>query len=267
MGAYNISGEALRAAYSVSGSKLSVVYKTDGTPIYFDSFRQTAIISEMPTASVSGTKQGACTDGEYFYGISFNSGYTSGNFIKYKISDGTYSKVSFDSTIPYNHGNDMAYNPNNKHVYVASMSSDGSVMELDNEFNYVTTHYLETPTGTHYAVWGLCFDQNTNYFLSLHGNTTILVYDQNFNLVSSILMPNYPSATGQGCETDGSYIYRITYNPNLIDVATIEGEYVTTIDNPMPGEPETMMYDWINDRYYMYRNHNSQLFYEVEIKQ
>lgn len=260
---YNYEGSAVKPAYAARGAQIRQAYALEGTPIPFDVFKDTAVLTTLGNVSVSGTKQGACTDGEYIYQIIIG---TSFSFIKYKIADGTYTTVSKGSSIPFNHGNDMTYNPNNGHIYVASMSSDGSVMELDKEFNLISTHYLVKGDGASYAVWGLCFDKNTGHFLSEIGNTTMGVYDQDFNFLGSFSMPAHPSATGQGCETDGDYIYRVTYNPNLIDVATIRGEYVATIANPMSGEPETMMYDWSDNKYYMNRNTSGSIFYELGLK-
>lgn len=266
MNAYDKDGNVLNSAYSKDGTRLSVAYAADGTPITFDDFLDTAVVTALTPMSLSGIKQGACTDGTYIYQISFtNNQYKTGTLVKYGISDGIYTTKTFDETIPFNHGNDMAYNPNTGHIYVAAMSSDGAVIELDTDLNYVGTHYLVGPNGTTYQVWGLCYDRKTNRFLSEYG-TGLAVYDQSFNYLSWFEIPPHPSATGQGMETDGDYIYRVTYNPNLIDVATMEGAYVATIDNPMSGEPETLMYDWATGKYYVNKNESSGLFYEVQLK-
>jgi len=261
MGLYNKNGIKLREAFSTDAESLTVAFKVDGTLIPFATFLQTAILSELTSISYSGNKQGACSDGEYIYQICISPFVG----IKYKISDGTYTTVSLGSSVPYNHANDMAYNPNNNHIYVAAMSADGAVMELDTNWNYIATHYLIGKNDSSYSVWGLCFDQKTNHFLSENAGG-IAVYDVNFNYLSWFSLPEHPSATGQGCETDGDFIYRVTYNPNYIDVATITGEYVCTINNPMSGEPETLMYDWENKKYYINRNASSGLFYEIILK-
>lgn len=260
---YNKNGTIIYNAYSAPGSRLGLAYKADGTPIPLDQFLDTAILTALPNINVSGTKQGACTDGTYLYQIII------GTFkgIKYKISDGTYTTYNLGSSIPYDHGNDMAYNPNNNHIYIASMTSDGSVMELDTDFNYITTHYLVRDTSLPYAVWALAFDQNTNHFLSLIGGPACAVYDENFNYLYSIPMPANPSATAQGMETDGTYIYRVWYNPNTIDVSTMDGQFVKSINNPMSGEPEDLMYDWIHDRYFMNKQTATDLFWQVQLKQ
>ena len=79
-------------------------------------------------------------------------------------------------------------------------------------------------------------------------------------------MPTAQEATSQGMETDGNYIYRLTYNPNYVDVATIDGSYVKTIPLPVSGEPEAIMYDWTTGKYYFSMNKASAFFYEVQLK-
>lgn len=251
----------MQGAYNTLGNRVQVAYMTNGTPINISTFLDMAIVTALPSISVGGTKQGACTDGEYIYQMIIPT--FSG--IKYNIANGTYSLVELGSSVPYSHANDMAYNPINQHIYVAAMTSDGAVMELDNQWNYIQTHHLVGVSGSTYSVWGLCFDQNTNHFLS-ENSGGVAVYDQYFNYLDWFALPEHPSATGQGFETDGEYLYRVTYNPNLIDVATITGEYVTTITNPLSSEPETMMYDWHNDRYFINTNTTSDFFYRVILK-
>lgn len=261
---YDVDGRVIGSAYGLDGTSLPIVYKHDGSELPFNIFNASAIVTALTYLdNVSGNKQGACTDGTYIYQILIGSSFS---FVKYKISDGTYTITSVGSSIPYNHGNDMAYNPNNGHIYVAAMSSDGAVMELDTDFNYIATHYLVKPDGTPYAVWALCYNQKTREFFSLTSGPSVAVYDESFNYVRSIPMPDNPDATAQGMETDGDYIYRVWYQPNKIDVSTIIGTYVTTISNPMSGEPEDMMYDWIHDKYYMNKNSSTDMFYEVGIK-
>lgn len=230
-------------------------------------FLDTAILTALPNVSVTGTKQGACTDGTYIYQCSGDSkNYTYMRVIKYKISDGTYSYVQFDGTPNLGHANDMCYNPNNGYLYICTMLSDGSVIVLDSsDLSYVDTVYLENASGNPYAVWQFCFDRETNHFLS--GNdASILVYDQSWNYLSTIAIPQHPSATGQGCETDGTYFYRITYNPNYIDCIKLsDGTRVKTMTNPMSGEPETMMYDW-NGNYFINKNVSTgTIFYRAQL--
>lgn len=271
MSVYNKSGVELSAAQAVNGTSLADVYNVSGERIGMDyvppEFLDTVVLTGLSSVSVSGTKQGACTDGEYIYQTSGDtSNYTYMRIIKYKISDGTYSYVQFDGTPNFGHANDMAYNPNNGYLYICTMLNDGSIIVLDSsDLSYVTTLYAVNNNGSAYAVWQICFDRVTNHFLSGYGSK-ILVYDQSFNYLSYISIPGDLSATAQGCETDGVYFYKVTYNPNYIDAIKLsDGTRAKQITNPMSGEPETMMYDW-NGHYYINKNVSTgQIFYSAQM--
>lgn len=268
MSVYNISGTELPDAFSVSGSSLADVFDIGGNRIGFDTeptFLDTAVLTALSSVSTGGTKQGGCTDGQYIYQTSGNtSSYTYMNIIKYKIADGTYTTAGFNGTPNFGHANDMCYNPNNGYLYICTMFDDGSVIVLDSsDLSYVGTIYLTDENGAAYTVWQFCFDRDNNCFYSAHGSN-YLVYDENWNYLRSIAMPAHPNATAQGCETDGDYIYRITYNPNYIDVAKVDGTYVKTISLPMSGEPEAIMYGW-DGKYYASRNTTGTIFYGVQL--
>lgn len=265
MSFYTIDGLASDSAYDVDGLALPDVYDINGNRIgprfMPPAFLDTAVLTALPTITVGGKKQGACSDGTYIYQACAD---TPNYVIKYKISDGTFTYATFENS--FGHANDMAYNPNNGYLYICTMESDGSVIVLDStDLSYVDTVYLVNGSGNAYAVWQLCFDQLSNRFLSVNGNN-ICIYDQSFNYITSIAIPTHPDATGQGCETDGYYFYRITYNPNYIDVIKLsDGTRVKTMSNPLSGEPETMMYDW-NGHYYINQYSTTQaLFYSAQL--
>lgn len=270
MAVYDINGNELNSAYSLDGTPLSDIYDIEGNRLGFDegggiTWLDTAVITALTSISQSGTKQGGCTDGTYIYQcIGDSANHTYMKVIKYKISDGTYTVVKYDGTPNFGHANDMTYNPNTGYLYVCTMLSDGSVIVLDaDDLSYVDTVYATGSTGNPYALWQICYDRDANVFYSGNGEIT-LVYDSNWDYVRSISTPAHPNATGQGCETDGEYFYRITYNPNLVDVCTVDGEYVTTISIPVTGEPEAIMYDW-NGHYYFSRNANGDMFYNIQM--
>lgn len=278
MPVYSINGTELSNVYGVNGAGLTEAFSIDDTKVFPDEppvptpreFLETAILSSMPSISVSGIKQGACTDGTYIYQICFaSSSYTSGNFIKYKIADGTYTLYPFDGSINFGHGNDMAYNPVNQHIYVACMTDNGAVHELTNEFEYVQTHYLVGQSGNTYKVWQCFFNHDNNMFYSTNsknGVNGMSIYDQNFTLTDWIEMPSNLADTQQGCETDGDYIYRVTYNPNRIQVCDIRGsgEAVAIINNPHSGEPESLSYNWSTGEFYL-NSYTGPLFQKIQL--
>lgn len=275
MSIYGIDGTELNSAYSVDGTSLSYVYDVDGNQIGFDgggdepierSWLDTAVITALPTISVTGVKQGGCTDGEYIYQCSGDSSnYSYMTIIKYKISDGTYTSVTYNGTPNFGHANDMTYNPNTGYLYICSMLSDGSIIILDaDDLSYVDTVYIVNSSGNPYKVWQICYDRLKNVFYS-SASDGVCVYDASWNYVRLIPMVSQVSATAQGCETDGEYYYRITYNPNYIDVCSLEdGNRVATITNPVTREPEALMYDW-NGNYYFSGYNTPSLFYRIQL--
>ena len=250
---YDAEGTILSAVYDAEGTRLAYAYDAEGTVIYSDEVREwiaTAVVTELPNINVRGVKQGGCTDGTYIYqcsGDSTNHSYM--DVIKYKISDGTYEKVTFEGTPDFGHANDMRYNPNTGYLYICTMMSDGSIIVLDaDDLSYVDTIYITNDEGNSFAPWQICYDRNENKYYTTYNNK-ILRYDNQWNYIGSVPLTPTPTATQQGCETDGLYYYRITYDPNLINVCTLTGDLVTNITNPVTGEPEAIMYDW-NGHYY-----------------
>lgn len=264
---FDVNGTGLNSAYNHVGTALSDVFDVSGTRIGFDNrqWLDTAVINVLPSISVTGVKQGGCTDGTYIYQCSGDSSnYTYMKVIKYKISDGTYTVVQYNGTPNFGHANDMTYNPNTGYLYVCTMLSDGSIIVLDaDDLSYVDTIYLTGQNATAVTVWQFCYDRIANkYYSTSQGN--MLVYDSNWNYESTVILPTMPSGTQQGCETDGEYYYRVLYNPNKIVVCTLGGVYETTITNPVSGEPETLMYDW-DGNYYFSGYNTPSLFYRIQL--
>lgn len=276
MSVYDVNGNVLTSVYALDGSALASAFSLSGEQIFPDGptppepivWLDTAIATQLPSYPVRGVKQGACTDGTYIYIICFDSGeYTSGKFVKYKISDGSYTTTTFDGSINFGHGNDMCYNPNNNHIYVLCMTQDGKIIELDTSFNVLATHYFTDEQGEPFYSYRVAFDRKTNCFIT--GTAyKFIVSDQNFNWVSSIDLTEPPQATGQGCETDGDYIYRLMYNPGYIIVNDMTGALVKTINHTIPVEAEAIMYDWATGKMYVSRYTDATGYiYEVQLKE
>lgn len=231
-----------------------------------EDFRQTAIAYPLEDVSVTGAKQGGCTDGTYIYQTAGDaSAYTYMQVIKYKISDGSYTTVRYNGTPNFGHANDMTYNPNNGYLYIATMRSEAPIIVLDaRDLSYVETIDVKNALGVSYGPFQICFDRKTNHFLSTYQNN-MLVYDEEWNYLSTITMPVRPNGTAQGCETDGYYIYKVYYDPNEIDAIAMDGTYAATIGLPVTNEPETLMYGW-NGKYYISVNTTGTIFYQIQLE-
>lgn len=265
MSVFNLIGSEILSAYNVSGLPVVDVYDKAAARIGFDQFLDRAILTAMSPATANGIKQGGCTDGEYIYQTSGDTAnYTYMNIIKYKISDGTYTVTQFNGTPNFGHANDMTYNPNDHCLYIPTMLDDGSVIVLDaSNLTYVRTMYFMDENGSPYKLWQLCFDRITNHFISARGN--LLVYDQDGNYLSKIVIPTHPDAVSQGAETDGTYYYRLCYNPNEIDIIRLStGERVMIMPFTLSGEPEAIMYDW-NGNFYISKYTNGDVFYRAQL--
>lgn len=266
---FDVDGNRIDTAYD-ENSSLMVVYNKRGDVVWrYDDvhFLDTAIITALPSVSTTGTKQGCCTDGEYIYQTAGDStNHTYMQIIKYKISDGTYTVARFDGTPNFGHANAMTYNPNTGHIYVGTMLSDGSVIVLNpSDLSYVETRYLVNSSGQTYGVSALAYDRTRNCYYTKSSATAFNVYDADFNFLHTIPAAETLSATAQDCETDGRYIYRVTYNPNYFDVIDIDtGERAKIITNPMMGEPEALAYDW-DGNFYAARNTTGTIFYDVQL--
>ena len=253
MAIYDYEGTTLATAYDVNGDDLPEAFDVDGESVWSADreWKDTATIAVLPQIDVTGIKQGGCTDGEYIYQCSGDStNYTYMKIVKYKISDATYTVVQYNGTPNFGHANDMTYNPKTGYLYVCTMLSDGSIIVLNaSDLSYVDTIYVTDYAGDSYAVWQFCYDRIRDVYYSACGGD-LCEYDADWNCTDQWTIAEHPEATGQGCETDGAYLYRITYNPNLVSVCKLSGEFVKDISNPVSGEPEAIMYDWHGNWYF-----------------
>lgn len=252
MSVYNINGDVLSVVYDVNGNALSHCYDINGnelmgnTPTFFDS----AIITDIYTSSITSQPQGGCIDDDGNVYVCF---YSVGKFLKHNIGTGTNTEVSFTPNA-YGHANGMAYNPNTDYLYLASMNNTGEVFVFDKSFNLVDTLYARDENGNVFNCWNIAYDRTHQRFITMGGSGKIFFMDDNFEYIThSTYVPSeiWPY-TAQDIETDGSFIYAIGYDPNTIAVVDLGGNLVKMISNTsFSGEPESMCYDWINDKYYI----------------
>lgn len=188
------------------------------------------------------------------------------NLVKLEIETGEIvSTVEFtNSNLPFGHANDMTYDPVTGYLYLATMLSDGSVIRFDSEdLSYVDTIYLLKGTGEPGKVWQIAFNRVTRQLI-VTAVDEYRLYDPDGQYISTHQLATKINATEQGMETDGVYLYRITYAPSCIDVCDMDGTRIKTYDFTVPGEPETMMYDWAGTYYLTTTNTSNGLFHTAD---
>lgn len=248
MRAYDVNGNLLTSVYDVEGNALSAVYDVAGNLLDGVVFADETTITDVYTSSITSQPQGGCIDDSGNVYVCF---YSAGKFLKHNISSGTNTEVSFIANA-YGHANGMAYNPNTGYLYLASMNDTGEVFVFDTSLNLVDTLNALTGDGTPIPCWNIAYDRIGGRFITLHSGV-IYFYDDNFELLDtgSYNITDW-AETRQDIETDGTYIYALSYRSNKICVFDMSGHLVKQIVNTaFSGEPESMCYDWINDIYYI----------------
>lgn len=246
---YDINGNPLSVVYDINGNVLSVCYDINGDPIPLVSFDDSTTVTNVYTSSVTAYPQGGCIDDDGNVYVCF---YSEGKFRKYNINTGILTDASFTPNA-YGHANGMAYNPNTEHLYVASMNSTGEVYVFDKSFNLVDTLYARDNNNSIFNCWNIAYDRKNMRFITLTGNKLMFlnnnfIYQSHVDCTASEVFPY----TAQDIETDGEFVYTVGYNPNTIGVVSMKGKLVKMISNTaFSGEPESMCYDWINDKYYI----------------
>jgi len=248
MSIYDKNGASLNSIYDVDGNTITNIYDVNGSAIPFYSFDDSTTVTDIYTSSISSQPQGGCIDDD---GNVYICLYSAGKFLKYNIGSGTLTQYSFTGSA-YGHANGMAYNPNTNHVYVASMKDTGEVYEFDTSCNLVDTLYAKDENGTVFNCWNIAYDQTHRRFIAMSGGKMYFM-DDSFDYLSFVTYDENDWAnTRQDIETDGVYVYCLSYSANHIYVFDMQGNLVKDISNTgFSGEPESMCYDWTNDKYYI----------------
>ena len=248
-------------------NKTSAFNGTNNTPIGVEineceiSFGESATITPLSSVPISGVKQGGCSDGTYLYQVSATNDYDTMTFIKYKISDGTYTTTVFTGE-NLGHANDMTYNPNDGNLYIATSNAAFPVVVMKaSNMTILRTIMIQDANGNVYAPNMICYDRTNSRFYTQCKND-LLIYDNNMDYVSSVPLSTLPEGTQQTMETDGTYVYRMVYNPNFIQVSYLSGNDADLFQIPMTGEPEGIMYDW-NGNWYVSCNTSGNVFYSM----
>lgn len=255
---YDIDGNETNTLYDINGYSVSSAYDISGNQIPLINFLNSAVVTDVYVSTISNQPQGGCIDDDENVYVCF---YDSGKFRKYNIASGTLAEYSFTAS-EYGHANGMAYNPNTEYLYLASMNTTGEVYVFDKSFNLIDTLYARNEKGNIINCWNIAYDRKHNRFITM-ANNKVIFYDDNLEYISHV---SYVSSevwpyTAQDIETDGNFIYAVGWNTNHITVLNMNGDIVKFINNTAyTGEPESLCYDWINDKYYMEGKNSSSKF-------
>ncbi len=253
MSIYNVNSQPLNAVYDVSGNEIEV-----GIPapnVVDNAFNHNIYIRNQKQT------QGACIDDD---GNIYEIYYSTGKFIRYNVTTKVVTEFSTFEANAYGHANDMTFNPNTGYIYIGSMKGTGEVYVIDpTDMTLHDTLYAYKADGTTpITVWNICYDRVGERFIILYSDGLIYFYDDNFDLIGteSYVYSDWTS-TNQGAETDGNYIYAVTWKGNgssypgtinCIHVFTMEGVHVATVSmSDQTNEPEALCYDCNTGLFYV----------------
>ena len=250
MAIYDMGGNIIQSAFGVEGNALSQAYDINGNALMSNIvFDDSTTVTNVYNSTINAYPQGGCMDDD---GNLCACLLTTSQFIKHNIATGNDVLYSFTPDA-YGHGNGMAYNPNNERFYLASMKDTGEIYVFNKSFALVDTLYARDAGGNIFTCYNLAFNRFTNQFISIaEGEGFIHIFDSDFVHVSQVAYTTSEwKYTHQDIETDGNYIYAVSYNPNALFVFDFEGNMIKEISNTgFGGEPENLCYDW-HGKYYM----------------
>lgn len=261
---YDFNGNPVYPVYDVEENVLSSVYDVNGNVLDGETFADETTITDVYTPTVERHVQGGCVDDE---GNIYACLYTSGKFLKYNLTTGLETVITpsqASGSQPWGHANGMTYNPNTEYIYAASMKNTGEVYVFNKSCELVNTLYAKNTSDIAFNCWNICYDRLTERFITLSGGV-IYFFDDNFDLVTtgSYNVSDWEE-TRQDIETDGTFIYCISWNTNKIFVFDMNGHRVAIITNTaFTGEPESMCYDWENEVYYIEGMENTNSYYVI----
>lgn len=208
--------------------------------------------------SVSYVAQGACVahkgDDYLVYFMTVGSNNTVQHLYSYNLNSGAVTNLATYTEL--GHANSLTYNPTLNVLYVGTEDSSRGIAVIDlTDYSISSSNLVYDANGNVQTPYAIAYDRTNDCIYSCKGWTTVLVYNTSFNLLRTIdlVNPITDHTTGQGLETDGTYLYRVFSAPaNMIDVYTVAGDFVCQMD--LSGistyEAEEICYDW-EGRFYL----------------
>ena len=196
---------------------------------------ETKKILDVAPLTSYGVQQGACldTNGDYFYFI-LEAATDNGDIcslVKYDAH--TLTQVAVNENIGCYHGNDVAYNPNNKTVVVSHCTGTPTYLSV---FNAETLELIKrVDTGFSNSAIDYCPERGLYVMM---GGGYFRYLDEDFRVVDQYPTKATPY-TSQGIHCDERYIYRVesgssanNVKGNIIEVYDWEGNYVLKMELP-----------------------------------
>ena len=236
--------------------------KSKFTPMFrlIHSISQELVVSD--NNNEAGAMQGMCFDGEsiWYYITGINS------LRKYNINT---TETTEYTNLGLGHGNDITYNPSTRKLYVAVAEGTRPIVKtIDIDTMTVGEFELNEIDG---LIASIAYNKEVDEYVVIGGQAynrdgnidgwtrkQMVIYDKNFDLLKSFILPNDYSAT-QGVEFDGKYIYycKSFYNGSHNDkvyVYDINGNIVNSFSS---GTGEVEAISKIDDyHFYIARNLN-----------
>lgn len=272
MSVYNINGNIPQRVYDVHGNLLTRCYDKDGNELLNrDIFKDKTTVTNTYISQITAQPQGGCVDDDGNLCTIFPSG----KFVKYNLSSGSITAEYSFTADAYGHANGMTYNPTDERYYVASMNETGEIYVFDKSANLADTLYARDENGNIFRPSNIAYDRLNNTFVIVRGGWNadpegriyIMNADMSYKSVTPFDIDKWRH-TSQDIETDGKYIYLVSYNANFIFVVDFDGHVIKNIQNTdFGGEPESLCYDWDNDVFYMEGKDSRYVIRETVIKE
>ncbi len=204
--------------------------------------------------------QGSASDGTHVYFVLRNSDDSGSVIKKYRLDDGSF--VAESAVLDLGHGNDMTYDTKNKRLVVAHGQSEGKILTIVDPETLAFVKDINISHGS----GAITYNEKRDQYAISQGGKSLYILDGNFKLVASYSRVDSTGYTAQGMGSDDDFIYfpMSGSNDNKLVVYDWSGDYVATVTVPVDHESESMF--WVNGKYYIAYNTNSEALYETEFK-
>lgn len=157
---------------------------------------------------------------------------------KVNLKTGEETEYAFD----FSHGNDMTVYDGK--LYICSMNDDGTIHIVDLATMTETGHVDFQIDGVAAPNSGIAYDAvNNRFILKLESENSFAFANTSLVYQSSVDIGLIDSATSQGIETDGYYIYWAKYSPNELEIFDYDGAFVDSVKIADNNEPEAICKD------------------------